>query len=121
MDFPTDTSIELVASTSNGLFNSVDSDPVYIDVNSSIPFDPQRSVWYGTIKDGPLRGQRAIFRFKNDLGIYSTNNWVIPGVYGFWDTTLELVGCGCPEEGQTQSMVVVADGVTYEPDSVTKP
>jgi hypothetical protein len=73
---------------------------------------PQRSVWYGTMGENLLR-----WPFRNASGEMSTQDWEIPGAYGFHDTTLKLYECDLPDEGySTTSIVVVADGVIYQDD-----
>ena len=83
---------------------------------------PQRSQWEGTPTVGPKAGQHLVFGFRDNSGEYSSQNWRIPGVYGFWNTTLHLHGCNCPPEsgttGQPSSIWVIADGVRYDPTGV---
>jgi uncharacterized repeat protein (TIGR01451 family) len=73
---------------------------------------PQLSYWEGTIKAGPLKGQNhRLDGFRNSDGLYSTWDWVSPGVYGFWDTDLYIYAC-CNSAAE---IVVTADGVEYQP------
>ncbi len=80
---------------------------------------PQRSIWEGTPAVGPKAGQHLVFQFRNNSGEFSSQNWRIPGVYGFWNTTLHLHACNCPPASGTtappSSVWVIADGVRYDP------
>ena len=80
---------------------------------------PQRSEWEGTPTVGPKAGQHLVFGFRNNSGEFASQNWRIPGVYGFWNTTLHLYGCNCPPEsgttGQPSSIWVIADNHRYDP------
>lgn len=83
---------------------------------------PQRSTWEGTPTAGPLAGQHLlVYQFRDNSGNFSTRDWVIPGVYGFWNTTLHLYACNCPpSSGVTDppsSVWVIADGVRYDASS----
>ena len=82
-------------------------------------FCPQRSSWEGTPTVGPKAGEHLVFNFRNNTGEYSTQNWRIPGVYGFWNTTLHLHACNCPPASGTtaapSSVWMIADGVRYDP------
>jgi uncharacterized repeat protein (TIGR01451 family) len=71
---------------------------------------PQRSYWEGTVKAGSLKGQEMSFQFRDANGNFSTQDWQMPGVHGFWDTLLHLKTC-C--EAATQVYTVTADGVDY--------
>jgi hypothetical protein len=83
---------------------------------------PQHSLWEGTPTVGPRAGKHLVFNFRDNTGQYSTQNWRVPGVYGFWNTTLRLRGCNCPPASGTTapptSMWVIADGVRYDPTGV---
>ncbi|MEJ5310631.1 MAG: right-handed parallel beta-helix repeat-containing protein [Anaerolineae bacterium] len=71
-------------------------------------WDPQRSYWEGTPTMGPLAGQHLVFRFRDaETGQFASDEWVIPGVYGFWNTHLHLYLC---EDTQPK---VQADGQWY--------
>ncbi|HHY57592.1 MAG TPA: hypothetical protein GYA08_19375 [Chloroflexi bacterium] len=71
-------------------------------------WDPQRSYWEGTPTTGPLAGQHLVFRFRDaDSGLFAAHDWVIPGVFGFWNTHLHLYVC---ENTQPR---VQADGEWY--------
>jgi hypothetical protein len=103
---------------------SADSNAVAL--TSSLSFwCPQRSTWEGTPSAGPLAGQHLVYRFRDGTGKFATHNWVIPGVYGFWDTTLHLYVCDCPPSSGTtappSSVWVVADGVRYDDPSPSLP
>ena len=80
---------------------------------------PQRSIWEGTPAVGPKAGQHLVFQFRNNSGEFSSQNWRIPGVYGFWNTTLTLHACNCPPASGTtappSSVWLFADGVRYDP------
>lgn len=85
-------------------------------------FCPQRSSWEGTPTVGPLAGEHLEYNFRDSSGEYSSQNWQISGVYGFWNTTLHLHGCNCPAVSGTtappSSVWVIADGVRYDPVGV---
>jgi hypothetical protein len=80
---------------------------------------PQRSQWEGTPTVGPKAGQHLVFGFRNNTGEFSSQNWRIPGVYGFWNTTLQLHACNCPPVSGTtaapSSVWLIADSVRYDP------
>lgn len=80
---------------------------------------PQRSVWEGTPTVGPKAGQHLAFQFRDNTGGFSSQNWRIPGVYGFWNTTLHLHACNCPPASGTtappNSVWLIADGHRYDP------
>ncbi|RMF27875.1 MAG: hypothetical protein D6759_16875, partial [Chloroflexi bacterium] len=90
-----------------------ESDKVYLDTYN-VHWDPQLSYWKGVVKAGPLKGQKMNFEFKDQNGRYSTSDWQMPGVYGFWDTEVGIVTCSnvCPE-GQRHEIVIEADGKEY--------
>lgn len=67
---------------------------------------PQRSYW-----DGYVNGIHHIFYFRNDLGRYASNDFVLPGVYGFWNTQVHLFSC-C-DHNDTNPFKVTADDVVY--------
>jgi CSLREA domain-containing protein len=94
------------------------SSPVILRPPQSF-FCPQRSSWEGTPTVGPKAGQHLVFNFRNNTGEFSSQNWRIPGVYGFWNTTLNLRACDCPPVSGTtappSSVWVIADGVRYDP------
>ena len=81
----------------------------------NVHWNPQTSEWVGTIKDGALRGQFLRLSFRNEEGKYSTQDWQMPGAYGFWDTTVHLTPCSdiCPQ-GQRHEIVIEADGEEYQ-------
>ena len=68
---------------------------------------PQRSYW-----EGDAMGMHLTFYFRNDQGRYATNDFVIPGVYGFLNTQVHLYSC-C-EHDTTNPFKVKADGVVYD-------
>lgn len=77
---------------------------------------PQESIWEGTPTAGPLAGQHLVYGFRNDAGEFSSQNWVIPGVYGFSDTDLTLATGFCPGTTELPTTVwVMADGTRYDP------
>ncbi|MBN1315292.1 MAG: hypothetical protein JXA42_07485, partial [Anaerolineales bacterium] len=67
---------------------------------------PQRSYW-----EGYVHGIHHIFYFRNDQGRYASNDFVLPGVYGFWDTQVHLFSC-C-DHNDTNPFKVTADDVVY--------
>lgn len=70
---------------------------------------PNRSEWIGT----DAKGNPHIFRFTNPTtGEVTTSNWQIPGVYGFWNTTLKLYAL----TEAADEIYVIADGVKYLPE-----
>jgi hypothetical protein len=75
---------------------------------------PQRSTWQDDVN-----GKHIVFQFRNNSGWFSTQDWVISGIYGFIDTDLTLYACNCPAWSGTtnppSSVWVIADGVTYYP------
>ncbi len=71
---------------------------------------PQRSYW-----EGDAFGVHHTFFFRNDEGRYATNDFVLPGVYGFWNTQVHLYSC-C-EHNDINPFKVVADGVEYKDPS----
>lgn len=97
---------------------SADSTPVVLRPPQSF-WCPQRSSWEGTPAVGPKAGQHLVFSFRNNTGEFSSQNWRIPGVYGFWNTTLHLHGCNCPPASGTtaapSSVWLIADGLRYDP------
>ncbi len=99
---------------------SAESNAVVLTPSQSF-WCPQRSTWEGTPTTGPLSGQHLVYQFRDSNGIFSTQNWAIPGVFGFWNTTLHLYACNCPpSSGVTappSSVWVIADGVRYDPAS----
>ncbi len=80
---------------------------------------PQRSWWEDTPTGGPKAGEHLVFNFRNASGEFSSQDWRIPGVYGFWDTTLHLRACDCPPFSGTtappDAVWLYADGVRYDP------
>ncbi len=71
---------------------------------------PQRSYW-----EGDAFGVHHTFFFRNDVGRYATNDFVLPGIYGFWNTKMHLYSC-C-EHNDINPFKVIADGVTYKDPS----
>jgi len=67
---------------------------------------PQRSYW-----EGDAFGIHYTFYFRNDLGRYATDDFALPGVYGFWNTKVHLYSCCAYDD--TNPFEVKADGVTY--------
>ena len=100
---------------------STDSNPIALKASQSF-WCPQRSTWEGTPTVGPLAGQHLVYQFRDASGNFSTQGWTIPGVYGFWNTTLHLYICNCPGDTVPPSNVwVVADGVRYDDPSPSSP
>jgi len=92
-----------------GTVCSVPSDHVSIAYPQA-DWCPQRSYW-----EGDAFGVHHTFFFRNDLGRYATNDFVLPGVYGFWNTKMHLYSC-C-EHNDINPFKVVADGVEYKDPS----
>lgn len=71
---------------------------------------PQRSYWEKKMGENVLR-----WSFRNAAGEMATQNWEIPGAYGFNNTTLRIYECQVPDEGYSVSNIsVMADNVSYE-------
>jgi hypothetical protein len=71
---------------------------------------PQRSKW-----EDDVSGRHVVYRFRNGNGWFSTQNWVISGILGFYDTDLTLYACNCPGTASLPSSIwVIADGVRYD-------
>jgi hypothetical protein len=71
---------------------------------------PQRSYW-----EGDAFGVHHVFHFRNDQGRYASNDFVLPGVFGFWNTKLHLYSC-C-DHNNTNPFKVTADNVVYQTPS----
>lgn len=99
---------------SNPAACSAESAPVHLIPANSF-WDPQRSYWEGTPTTGPLAGHHLTYNFRNSNGNFSTQNWQIPGVFGFWNTHLHLYVCDAP-----QNVTVTADGTDYPPTSISE-
>lgn len=81
-------------------------------------WDPQRSWWEGDPIVGPMAGKHVIFKFRDENGLASSRNWIIPGVYGFGDTTLHLYACEDPATAKMPSQIwITADAHVYVPVS----
>ena len=79
-------------------------------------WDPQRSWWEADLAAGPLAGQHVTFQFRDQDGLASSRHWSIPGVFGFWDTTLHLYVCEDPIYGMMPTQIWIrADGQVYVP------
>ncbi|HHS96322.1 MAG TPA: DUF11 domain-containing protein, partial [Chloroflexi bacterium] len=94
--------------------SQAETSTVPINTNN-VPWDPQRSYWTGRVQAGPLAGEMITYHFVGTNGLYSTEDWEIPGVYGFWNTTLHLYGSGSFCDQGIFSPTVTADGVTHSP------
>ncbi len=68
---------------------------------------PQRSYWEGDVFD-----KHYTFSFRNDQGRYATNDFYLPGVFGFLNTQIHLYSC-CKHD-TINPFKVKADGVTYD-------
>lgn len=116
----TQTNLTTQACTAGGQCSPV-STPVTLKPPVSF-WCPQRSHWEGTPAVGPLAGQHLDFRFRDNTGQYSSQNWRIPGVFGFWNTTLHLRACNCPVASGTtappSAVWIIADGTRYDPTGV---
>jgi len=92
---------------------STDSEAVTITPALSF-ICPQRSVWSDTRQNGEL----VKYHFRDATGTFASQNWIINGYYGFWDTQLDLYACNCPASSGTTErptlIWLVADGVTYQ-------
>jgi plastocyanin len=93
---------------------SAEGTPVHLVPTNSF-WDPQRSYWEGTPTTGPLAGQHLVYHFRDSGGIFATEDWVIPGVYGFWNTNLHLYVCDVIDPTPVS---VTADGQEYTPDDI---
>jgi hypothetical protein len=100
--------LKAIACASN-LKCSAESYPFMLTPPQSF-WDPRRSVWEGTPTFGPMTGQHLSYNFRDNTGNFSTQNWVIPGVYGFYSTTLHLYLCTT-----VNTVTVMADGIPYSP------
>lgn len=95
----------------NGQYSNT-SNKVSIRLSSTF-WCPQRSYWEGP-STGPLAGLDLRYRFLGPLGEFSTNNWLIPGIYGFYNTSVHLYGTRCPNSTNwPEDVFVSADGITY--------
>ena len=111
---------ELVGHTFAGGKLSDPSRRIFLEAPEDLAWDPQRSYWRSRYWSGPLEGEETYFRFKNNQGYYSTEDWVVPGFYGFVDSFLSLYSCGC-QNGATPVITVTADGQDYQPYRVEGP
>lgn len=66
---------------------------------------PQRSYW-----EGEVDGVHYTFHFRNEGGNYTSHDFLVPGLYGFWNTKLHLYSC-CQSE--LNPFHVMADDVEY--------
>ncbi len=66
---------------------------------------PQRSYW-----EGEVDGVHYSFHFRNEGGNYTSHDFLVPGLYGFWNTKLHLYSC-CQSE--LNPFHVMADDVEY--------
>lgn len=103
---------------------SSSSEMVSVRLSDSF-YCPQRSTWEGTVMAGPMKDKNVMYNFRDDSGEYSTTDWEMAGVYGFWRTRLNLYICRCPAWSGTidypSEVWVVADGVHYDPVSEAPP
>jgi len=93
------------------------SEPAAITLEASQAFwCPQESTWEGTPTTGPLAGQHLVYNFRDAAGKFSSQNWRIPGVLGFWNTDLTLATGYCPNTTTLPTDVwVIADGTRFDP------
>ncbi len=93
------------------------SEPAAITLEASQAFwCPQESTWEGTPTTGPLAGQHLVYGFRNAAGKFSSQDWRIPGVLGFWNTDLTLATGYCPNTTTLPTDVwVIADGTRFDP------
>lgn len=68
---------------------------------------PQRSYW-----EGDVHGIHHTFYFRDERGRFASNDFYLPGVYGFWDTQVHLYSC-CPHD-TTNPFRLKVDGVVYD-------
>ena len=101
----TSVTVHTVACTPDGLTCSIPSRSVHLDYPQA-DWCPQRSYW-----EGDVNGFHHIFYFRNDQGRYASNDFVLPGVYGFWNTQLHLYSC-C-DHNDTNPFKVTADNIVY--------
>jgi hypothetical protein len=83
---------------------SAPSQSVHIDYPLAF-WCPQRSYW-----EGDVYNTHFVFHFRDDQGYYATNDFELPGVYGFQNTLLHLYSC-CDRD--TNPFTVKADGTVY--------
>ncbi len=95
------------------------SDFTQVSLTQSESFwDPQRSWWEADLAYGPMAGQHVSFNFRDQDGLASSRDWSIPGVFGFWDSTLHLYVCEDPTTGMMPTQIwITADGQLYIPIS----
>lgn len=67
---------------------------------------PQRSYW-----EGDVEGAHYNFNFRNDEGRFASNDFVIPGIYGFYNTKVHLYSC-CDDQN-ANPFRIKADGTVY--------
>ncbi|MDD5368877.1 MAG: right-handed parallel beta-helix repeat-containing protein, partial [Anaerolineaceae bacterium] len=81
-------------------------------------WDPQRSWWEGDMVGGPMAGKHVSYKFRDQDGLASSRNWIVPGVLGFSDTTLHLYACQDPATAKMPSQIwITADAHVYVPVS----
>ena len=85
--------------------NSIKSETITL-IESGTCWCPQRSFWQGK----SVAGKDYMFTFRDKTGKFSTTNWTLPGVYGFWDTKLYLY----VNPDIIGEVYVIADNVKYE-------
>lgn len=67
---------------------------------------PQRSYW-----ESNTYGNHWTFYFRNDEGRYATDDFLVPGFYGFLNTKIHLYSC-C-DENELNPFTITADHVVY--------
>jgi hypothetical protein len=83
---------------------SAPSESIHLDYPQAF-WCPQRSYW-----EGDVNNEHFVFHFVNEQGHYATNDFELPGVYGFQDTLLHLYSC-CDRD--VNPFTVRADGTVY--------
>jgi Right handed beta helix region len=97
----------------------------FTQINLAMPisfWDPQRSWWEGDPIVGPMAGKHVTFKFRDQDGLASSTSWIIPGVYGFSDTTLHLYACQDAATSKMPTQIwITADAHVYIPIAVDGP
>ncbi len=100
----TSNSVNIYAEVCDQEACSAPSQSVHLDYPQAF-WCPQRSYW-----EGDVHNMHFVFHFVNEQGHYATNDFELPGVYGFANTQLHLYSC-CDRD--TNPFTVRADGTVY--------
>ena len=66
-----------------------------------------------------MAGKHVTFKFRDQAGLASSTDWIIPGVYGFSDTTLHLYACQDAATSKMPTQIwITADAHVYIPIAV---